>query len=697
MNINRSQIATVKLKQFTPSVDQNNFEDGQNGLAAGFPPYTRGLHSAMYATKPWTIRQYSGYSTAEKSNAFYKKNLAAGQKGLSVAFDLPTHRGYDSNHMLAQADVGKSGVAIDSVEDMKILFKDIPLEKMSVSMTMNGAVLPIMAFYIVAAEEQGVPSKNLKGTIQNDILKEFLVRNTYIYPPASSLEIVTHIFKYTAEHMPKFNSISISGYHMQEAGATAAQELAFTIANGLEYVKLGLKSGLDIDDFAPRLSFFWGVGMDFFTEISKLRAARAIWAELMQGFNPKNKKSLMLRAHCQTSGWSLTAQDPYNNISRTSIEAMAAVLGGTQSLHTNSLDEAIALPTDYSAKIARNTQIHLQKETDLCAVVDPFAGSHEVESKTKKLILEVSEILKEINLDGGMEQLISDGTIKTKIEKAATIKQAQIDSGKEIIVGVNSFRNEEDLEIDVLSVDNVQVLQSQKKKIQLLKETRNEKSVIRALETLTAAAISSVGDEMSYQKNLLEATIDCARKRATLGEISEALVNVYGRHQAKHNIFSAVYSQAIKQDKQFTMAKEKVSYFLKKTGRRPRILLAKVGQDGHDRGINIVATALADLGFDVDLGPLFQTAEMVVKQAIENDVHIIGISSMSGGQLGITKELNEALKNAEISDIKIVLGGIIPKKEETVLRELGASAFFGPGTPIHEIASDLIELLISEN
>lgn len=700
MKIDRAQIASVTLPE------QDTTSEVAIGHAAGFPPYTRGLHSRMYLQRPWTIRQYAGYSTAEQSNAFYKKNLAGGQKGLSVAFDLPTHRGYDSDHNLAKADVGKAGVAIDTVEDMKQLFRDIPLDKMSVSMTMNGAVLPIMAFYIVAAEEQGTPLEKLKGTIQNDILKEFLVRNTYIYPPKASLDLISHIFQYTAQKMPGFNSISISGYHMQEAGATTAQELAYTLANGLEYVKLGLQAGLDIDDFAPRLSFFWGIGMDFFTEIAKLRAARTLWATLMQSFNPKNKKSLMLRTHCQTSGWSLAAQDPFNNITRTNIEAMAAVLGGTQSLHTNALDEAIALPTDFSAEIARNTQIHLQKETDISQIVDPFAGSHIIEKKTAELIEEAHEIIRDIDKEGGMQSLIENGVIKTNIEKAATEKQARIDSAKDLIIGVNSFKDPLEPPLDLLEIDNEQIIISQTEKIKNIKASRNSIAVKDALEKISELANNSLlefhkekaagSQHWMPEKNLLNLAVEAARKRATLGEISEALAGVYGRHQATQHLFSGVYSKLIHKDKTFITAQSKAAAFLQASGRRPRILLAKIGQDGHDRGIKIVATSLADMGFDVDLGPLFQTAEGVVKQAIENDVHLIGISSLAGGHKTIIKDLHSQLKKLNATDIKIVVGGIIPEKDKAALVSSGAQAFFGPGSIMTETAVSLLDILLEK-
>lgn len=701
MKIDRAKIAHISLLK--PENRTENLTT-LTETAAGFPPFTRGLHPRMYLQRPWTIRQYAGFSTAEESNAFYKKNLAGGQKGLSVAFDLPTHRGYDSDHPLAKADVGKAGVAIDTVEDMKQLFQDIPLDKMSVSMTMNGAVIPILAFYIVAAEEQGTALDTLKGTIQNDILKEFLVRNTYIYPPKASLNLISHIFQYTSQNMPGFNSISISGYHMQEAGATAAQELGYTLANGLEYVKLGLKAGLDIDEFAPRLSFFWGIGMDFFTEIAKLRAARTLWASLMKEFNPKNKKSLMLRTHCQTSGWSLAAQDPFNNITRTNIEAMAAVLGGTQSLHTNALDEAIALPTDFSAEIARNTQIHLQKETDLCRMVDPFAGSYIVEEKTTTLIEKAWEIIKEIDREGGMQKLIENGTIKTNIEKAATEKQARIDSGKDLIIGVNSFKDPLEPPLDLLEIDNEQIIKSQTEKLKRIKAARDERAVAHALDQISKLASRSFSDfekdrkegnlQWKPEENLLSLAVIAARKRATLGEISAALEKEYGRHQASQHIFSGVYSKLIHKDKTYISAQQKAAAFLQANGRRPRILLAKIGQDGHDRGIKIVATSLADMGFDVDLGPLFQTAEGVAKQAVENDVHLIGISSLAGGHKTIIKDLHNSLKKQGATSIKIVMGGIIPEKDKKELIDSGACAFFGPGSRMTETAISLLDILL---
>lgn len=707
MKISRTSISELKLHYKQAKLESEAEIGSQNEFeAAGFPPYTRGLYPRMYIHRSWTIRQYAGFSTAEKSNDFYKKNLKGGQRGLSVAFDLPTHRGYDSDHPLAKADVGKAGVAIDSVEDMKRLFKDIPLDKMSVSMTMNGAVLPILAFYIVAAEEQGTPLEALSGTIQNDILKEFMVRNTYIYPPAPSLQIIAQIFQYTAAHMPKFNSISISGYHMQEAGATTAQELAFTIANGLDYVKLGVDAGLKIDDFAPRLSFFWGIGMDPIAEIAKLRAARNIWAHEIQKWKPAHPKSSMLRAHCQTSGWSLAAQDPFNNITRTAVEAMAAVLGGTQSLHTNALDEAIALPTEFSAKIARDTQIHLEKESGIGKIVDPLGGSKAIEQKTQDLIRETKLILSEIEKDGGMLTWVKEGKAKAQIEEAATIKQANIDRGTDILVGVNAFQDPMEPPIDHLEVDNLEVLEKQKKQLKSLREQRDAYAVQKALETLETAARklqSSKANSASVKnplfldtENLLHLSVEAARKRATLGEISNALEAVFGRYKAKQNVFSGVYSKGIKTDPSFKMAQEKAADFLARSGRRPRIMLAKIGQDGHDRGIKIVATSLADIGFDVDLGPLFQTAEAAVKQAVENDVHFLGISSLAGGHKTILDALQLALKKANATDIKIVLGGIIPSKDIAQLKNKGVQAVFGPGTPMSKTAIALLDILSSD-
>ena len=659
----------------------------QNKYTAGIPPFLRGPYATMYASRPWTIRQYAGFSTAEESNAFYRRNLAAGQKGLSVAFDLATHRGYDSDNPRVKGDVGKAGVAIDSVEDMKILFDQIPLDQMSVSMTMNGAVIPIMAFYIVAAEEQGVSPDKLTGTIQNDILKEFMVRNTYIYPPKESMRIIADIFKYTSQTMPKFNSISISGYHMHEAGATAELELAFTLADGLEYVRTGIAAGIDIDSFAPRLSFFWGIGMNFLKEIAKMRAARVLWAKIIKDFDPKNEKSMALRTHSQTSGYSLTAQDPYNNIARTTIEAMAAALGHTQSLHTNALDEAIALPTDYSAKIARNTQIYLQKETNITKVVDPMGGSHFVEDLTEDLILKSWEIIQEVEEMGGMSQAIEDGYPKMKIEEAAAQKQARIDSGEEAIIGVNKFVTDEVTEIDILKVDNDQVRQKQIERIESIKSTRNESTVQECLRAIEKAANGS--------ENLLELSIKAARNRATLGEISLALEKVFGRFQATNRTISGVYSSAIKNNETFKKAQELSDKFEELDGRRPRIMIAKMGQDGHDRGAKVIATSFADLGFDVDIGPLFQTPQEVAKQAIENDVHIVGASSLAGGHTTLIPELVEELKKMDRPDILVVAGGIIPEQDHQELYNKGITSIFGPGTIISKAAIEILNKLMA--
>ena len=611
--------------KFTSGATENKSETFQHeNFVAGIAPYLRGPYSTMYVRRPWTIRQYAGFSTAEDSNAFYRRNLTAGQKGLSVAFDLATHRGYDSDHKRVEGDVGKAGVAIDSVEDMKILFDQIPLDKMSVSMTMNGAVLPIMAFYIVAAEEQGIAPEALSGTIQNDILKEFMVRNTYIYPPAPSMKIISDIFEFTSEKMPKFNSISISGYHMQEAGATCEIELAYTLADGLEYIRTGIAAGMDIDTFAPRLSFFWAIGMAHFTEIAKLRAARMLWAKMVKKFNPKNQKSMTLRTHCQTSGWSLTQQDPFNNVARTCIEAMAAALGGTQSLHTNALDEAIALPTDFSARIARNTQIYLQKEAFITKTVDPWAGSHFVEKRTEDIANKAWELIQEVEELGGMTKAIEAGIPKLRIEEAAARKQARIDSGQDIIVGVNKYRLEKEDPLQILDVDNHKVRKSQIERLEQLRATRNSKKVSEALKNLTESAKTG-------KQNLLALAIEAARKRATLGEISDALEEVFGRHKAQIKSFSGVYSKEIKQDPSFEKARQLANKFAELEGRRPRIMIAKMGQDGHDRGAKVVATGYADVGFDVDIGPLFQTPEEATKQAVENDVHIIGVSSLAAG------------------------------------------------------------------
>ncbi|WP_179319533.1 methylmalonyl-CoA mutase [Winogradskyella helgolandensis] len=656
-------------------------------FVAGIAPNLRGPYSTMYVRRPWTIRQYAGFSTAEESNAFYRRNLAAGQKGLSVAFDLATHRGYDSDHERVVGDVGKAGVAIDSVEDMKILFDQIPLDKMSVSMTMNGAVLPIMAFYIVAAEEQGVQPDQLAGTIQNDILKEFMVRNTYIYPPTPSMKIISDIFEYSSQNMPKFNSISISGYHMQEAGATCDIELAYTLADGLEYIRKGLGAGMDIDTFAPRLSFFWAIGMNHFMEIAKMRAARMLWAKLVKQFNPKNQKSLALRTHCQTSGWSLTEQDPFNNVARTCIEASAAAFGGTQSLHTNALDEAIALPTDFSARIARNTQIYLQEETHITKTVDPWAGSYYVEKLTDDIVGKAWELIQEVEALGGMTKAIEAGIPKLRIEEAAARKQARIDSSQDIIVGVNKYRLEQEDEISTLEVDNQTVRLQQIERLNNIKANRDNTAVTEALSKLTKAA--KTNDE-----NLLALAVDAARKRATLGEISDALEAEFGRHKAQIKSFSGVYSKEIKDDKSFQKAKELADQFAEQDGRRPRIMIAKMGQDGHDRGAKVIATGYADVGFDVDIGPLFQTPKEAAKQAVENDVHILGISSLAAGHKTLVPQVIEELKNYGRDDIMVIVGGVIPKQDYQFLFDAGAAAVFGPGTKISDAAIHILEILI---
>jgi len=654
---------------------------------SGIPPFLRGPYSTMYVQRPWTVRQYAGFSTAEESNAFYRRNLAQGQMGLSVAFDLATHRGYDSDHPRVIGDVGKAGVAIDTVEDMKILFDQIPLDKMSVSMTMNGAVIPVMAFYIVAAEEQGVKHEQLTGTIQNDILKEYMVRNTYIYPPEMSMRIIADIFKFTAKYMPKFNSISISGYHMQEAGATADLEMAYTLADGLEYVRTGIKAGLDIDEFAPRLSFFWAEGMNYFMEVAKLRAARLIWAKLIKQFNPKNPKSMSLRTHSQTSGWSLSEQDPFNNVARTCIEALAAALGHTQSLHTNSLDEAIALPTDFSARIARNTQLYLQDETYITKVIDPWGGSYYVESLTDALLQKGWEHILEVESYGGMTKAIQEGIPKMRIEEASARRQARIDSGKEVIVGVNKYRLEKEEPIEILEVDNTQVRLNQIKRIQEVKKKRNENEVQQALDAITKAAQSNEG-------NLLELAIDAARKRATLGEISFAIEKVCGRYQPVTRTISGVYSSEYSKDDQlFNEVRKMTDEFAQREGRRPRIMIAKMGQDGHDRGAKVVATAYADMGFDVDVGPLFQTPEETAKQAVENDVHVVGMSSLAGGHKTLLPQLVEELKKLGREDIIVICGGVIPAQDYEYLYEHGASAIFGPGTKIPEAGKKIMELI----
>jgi methylmalonyl-CoA mutase len=656
-------------------------------FGAGFAPNLRGPYTTMYVRKPWTIRQYAGFSTAEESNAFYRRNLAAGQKGLSIAFDLPTHRGYDSDHERVVGDVGKAGVAIDSVEDMKVLFNQIPLDEMSVSMTMNGAVLPIMAFYIVAAEEQGVKPEQLSGTIQNDILKEFMVRNTYIYPPTPSMKIIADIFEFTSKKMPKFNSISISGYHMQEAGATADIELAYTLADGLEYIRTGLTTGMKIDDFAPRLSFFWAIGMNHFMEIAKMRAGRMIWAKLVKQFNPKDDKSLALRTHCQTSGWSLTEQDPFNNVARTTIEGMAAALGGTQSLHTNALDEAIALPTDFSARIARNTQIFLQEETKITKTVDPWAGSYYVESLTAAIADNAWKLIEEVEELGGMTKAIEAGIPKLRIEEAAARKQARIDSSQDIIVGVNKYRLEKEDPLHILDVDNQMVRKQQLEQLDKIKASRDSKKVQDSLKKLILCAQTGEG-------NLLEIAVEAARNRTTLGEISDALEIVFGRYKAQIKSFSGVYSKEIKDDKSFEKAKQLADAFAKQEGRRPRIMIAKMGQDGHDRGAKVVATGYADVGFDVDIGPLFQTPAEAAKQAVENDVHILGVSSLAAGHKTLVPQVIEELKKYGRQDIMVIVGGVIPTKDYQFLFDAGAVAIFGPGTKISEAAIKILEVLI---
>ena len=674
----------IEVKPLYTAADLEGLE--HLDYAAGLPPYLRGPYSTMYAMHPWTIRQYAGFSTAEDSNAFYRRNLAAGQKGLSVAFDLATHRGYDSDHPRVRGDVGKAGVAIDSVEDMKILFDQIPLEQMSVSMTMNGAVLPVMAFYIVAAEEQGVPAAKLTGTIQNDILKEFMVRNTYIYPPAHSMRMVGDIFRYCSVNMPKFNCISISGYHMQEAGATADIELAYTLADGLEYLRTGLHAGLDVDSFAPRLSFFWAIGMNYFMEIAKMRAARLLWAKIVKQFNPKNPKSMALRTHSQTSGWSLTAQDVFNNVIRTTIEAMAAAMGGTQSLHTNALDEALALPTDFSARIARNTQILLQEETGICRVVDPWGGSYYVESLTHQVARKAWALIEEVEKLGGMTRAIETGLPKMRIEEAAAKRQARIDSGRETIVGVNKYAVSSEQEIDVLVVDNAAVREKQLARLAEVRARRNSKEVEAALNALTRCAETGEG-------NLLDLAVHAAGRRATLGEISSALEKVFGRYQAVQHTISGVYSAESRQDGDFVKARKLTDDFAKSEGRRPRILVAKMGQDGHDRGAKVIATAFADLGFDVDLGPLFQTPEEVARMAVENDVHVLGVSTLAGGHMTLVPEVIQELKRLGRQDILVVVGGVIPPQDFEALRKAGAAGVFGPGTRIPVSAQEILHSL----
>ncbi len=659
----------------------------QRHFASGIPPYLRGPYSTMYRARPWTIRQYAGFSTAEESNAFYKRNLAAGQKGLSVAFDLATHRGYDSDHERVVGDVGKAGVAIDSILDMKVLFDDIPLDKMSVSMTMNGAVIPIMAFYIVAAEEQGVDKKDLSGTIQNDILKEFMVRNTYIYPPLPSMKIISDIFEYTSQHMPRFNSISISGYHMQEAGATAAIELAYTLSDGLEYIRAGKKAGLAIDDFAPRLSFFWGIGMNQFMEIAKMRAGRLLWSKIVSRFDPENPKSLALRTHCQTSGWSLTEQDPYNNVARTCVEAMGAIFGGTQSLHTNALDEAIALPTDFSARIARNTQIYLQEETGITNFIDPWGGSYYVEKLTDELVEKAWELMEEVEELGGMAKAIETGVPKMRIEEAAARKQARLDAGKDILVGVNRYKREQEDSMEIMEVDNSRVREKQLERLEQLRDERDENKVKSALDALEKVAQSGEG-------NLLEYAVECARHRASLGEISAAMEKSFGRYQATIRSISGVYSSESMKDKDFETAKKRAESFAQLEGRRPRIMVAKMGQDGHDRGAKVIATSFADIGFDVDIGPLFQTPEEAAKQAVENDVHVIGVSSLAAGHKTLVPQVIDALESMGRGDIMVVAGGVIPQQDYDYLYKAGVFGVFGPGTKISKAAINILDLLI---
>jgi methylmalonyl-CoA mutase len=684
----QSKFVTPEQIELKPQYTADDLSEAEHlNFGAGVPPFLRGPYSSMYVQNPWTIRQYAGFSTAEESNAFYRRNLAGGQKGLSVAFDLATHRGYDSDHERVEGDVGKAGVAIDSILDMKVLFDQIPLDQMSVSMTMNGAVLPILAFYIVAAEEQGVSMDKLTGTIQNDILKEFMVRNTYIYPPDASMKIIADIFEFTSQKMPKFNSISISGYHMQEAGATADIELAYTLADGLEYIRTGIKAGLDIDAFAPRLSFFWAIGMNHFMEIAKMRAARMLWAKMVKQFNPKSAKSMALRTHCQTSGWSLTEQDPFNNVARTTIEALAAAMGHTQSLHTNALDEAIALPTDFSARIARNTQIYLQQETNVCKVVDPWGGSYYVEYLTQQITEKASALIEEVEKLGGMAKAIETGIPKMRIEEAAARKQARIDGGKDIIVGVNQYQTEEKTTIEILDVDNAKVRTQQLERLATLKAERNHAEVEMALNALTEAAKTNQG-------NLLELAINAARVRCSLVEISLALEKVYGRYKANIRSISGVYSKEISMDKYFLQAKELADKFAELDGRRPRIMIAKMGQDGHDRGAKVISTSFADMGFDVDIGPLFQTPAEAAKQAVENDVHILGVSSLAAGHKTLIPQVIAELKKYGREDIMVIAGGVIPQQDYDFLYKAGVSGVFGPGTIISKSAIDILEKLI---
>lgn len=693
-NKNSSTHEAVKTHETAEKIDLKSYYEfkdistlKQRHFVSGIPPYLRGPYSTMYTARPWTIRQYAGFSTAEESNAFYKRNLKAGQKGLSVAFDLATHRGYDSDHERVEGDVGKAGVAIDSIMDMKLLFDEIPLDKMSVSMTMNGAVIPIMAFYIVAAEEQGVDKKLLSGTIQNDILKEFMVRNTYIYPPLPSMRIISDIFEYTSQNMPKFNSISISGYHMQEAGATASIELAYTLADGLEYLRAGIEAGLKIDDFAPRLSFFWGIGMNQFMEIAKMRAGRLLWSKIVKRFNPSNPKSLALRTHCQTSGWSLTEQDPFNNVGRTCIEAMSAVFGGTQSLHTNALDEAIALPTDFSARIARNTQIYLQTETGITDFIDPWGGSYYVEKLTDELVEKAWGLIEEVEELGGMAKAIETGVPKMRIEEAAARKQARLDAGKDVLVGVNKYQLDKEEEIEILEVDNTKVRLSQIERLKELRANRDEEKVQQSLAELEKIAASKEG-------NLLEAAVECARNRASLGEISSSMEKSFGRYQATIRSISGVYSSESMQDNDFNTAKNKAEEFAKLEGRRPRIMIAKMGQDGHDRGAKVISTSFADIGFDVDIGPLFQTPKEAAKQAIENDVHVVGVSSLAAGHKTLVPQIIKELENYGRGDIMVVAGGVIPQQDYKYLYDVGVFGVFGPGTKISSSAIKILNLLI---
>ncbi|MDZ7808304.1 MAG: methylmalonyl-CoA mutase [Gracilimonas sp.] len=685
---NKNEWNTAEQIPVKPHFSKEDIESLEHlEYAAGIPPYLRGPYSTMYAVRPWTVRQYAGFSTAEDSNAFYRRNLAAGQRGLSVAFDLATHRGYDSDHPRVSGDVGKAGVAIDSVEDMKILFDQIPLDKMSVSMTMNGAVLPVMAFYIVAAEEQGVSPEKLSGTIQNDILKEFMVRNTYIYPPVPSMKIIGDIFEYTSQNMPRFNSISVSGYHMQEAGATSDIELAYTLADGLQYLKTGIEAGMDVDEFAPRISFFWGIGMNHFMEIAKMRAARLLWAKIVKSFNPKNPKSLSLRTHSQTSGWSLTEQDPYNNVARTTIEALAAALGHTQSLHTNALDEAIALPTDFSARIARNTQIFLQEETGITNAVDPWAGSYYVEYLTDKIARRAWTLIGEVEELGGMAKAIETGVPKMRIEEAAARKQARIDSGKDTIVGINKYVTDEKSDIDILEVDNDKVRKSQIERLNKTKADRDDDKVQQSLDKITKCAETGEG-------NLLALAVDAARERATLGEISDAMEEAFGRYKATIKSISGVYSSELKDDEQFKAALKRADEFAELDGRRPRIMVAKMGQDGHDRGAKVISTSFADLGFDVDIGPLFQTPEEAARQAVENDVHILGVSSLAGGHKTLVPQVIEELKKYDREDIMVIAGGVIPQQDYDFLYKTGVTAVFGPGTVIPKAAKQILDVLI---